>query len=208
LHQFSCIKNHTISQIMKRKYIMLLIFILTGLMTTVLHAQNNKTEKIYFKFGPKFGLDFNTNTDNFPESIEASTGHLNGNYQIGGFMQLGKRVYFQPEFHYAVHKYPVGDSLSSIEQFKVPVHVGVKFLDIGLLSLHLSGGAMYTHNKEEAFFFDKARVEYQVGAGIDLFDFITTDLRYGFKHGKSLDEQITDFRNNGGVINFTVGLKL
>lgn len=121
---------------------------------------------------------------------------------------MGKKLYIQPEFHYAVYKYLADDNISSIEQFKVPVHIGVKFLDIGLLSLHLSGGAMYTHNTGEDFVFDKRKVKYQVGAGIDLFDFITTDFRYSFKQGKSLDEQVTDFRENGGAINLTVGLKL
>jgi hypothetical protein len=192
---------------MKAKFI---LFTLLFSLAFQLVAQDGFEEqkKSYFKFGPKVGLDLNANLNDLPSGNEFAE-ELKGNYQFGGFMQFGKRLYLQPEFMYAVinttddQNEPV-----SYEFFKIPVHIGLKFFDIGLLSLHLSGGAIYTHNVGEAFSFDKEKINYQIGAGIDVFDFITTDLRYTLKKGVSLADQINDFTANGGVINITVGLKL
>ena len=191
---------------MKTKILLLLLLVGIGLQ---LSAQDvtDKPKKAYFKFGPKFGLDLNTNLKDF--SGTQLSDELKGNYQFGGFLQFGKRLYFQPEFMYAVINTTDGlNETTSHEFYKVPVHVGIKFFDIGLLSLHISGGAIYTHAGGESFSFDKEKIEYQIGAGVDIFDFITTDLRYTLRKGISLADQINDFTEQGGTINITVGLKL
>ena len=168
------------------------------------------TEKFYFRYGPKFGLNLTADLNNMPQNIgTAFSDQLKGNYQIGGFMQFGKKLYLQPEFHYAIQKIQNEEEvMETYEKIKVPVHIGLKFFDIGLLSLHISGGAMYSHNVGEVFAFDTNKIEYQVGAGVDVLGFITTDLRYTLRQGKTIGEQISDFQTDGGIINFTVGLKL
>ncbi len=193
---------------MKTKHVILLIFLSIGML---LFAQDeSETEKFYFRYGPKFGLNLNADLNNIPPNIgNAISDQLKGNYQIGGFMQFGKKLYLQPEFHYAIQKIQTDEDVTeTYEKIKVPVHIGLKFFDIGLISLHISGGAMYSHNAGEVFSFDKNNLEYQVGAGVDVLGFITTDLRYTLRQGKTLAEQISDFQENGGIINFTVGLKL
>ena len=194
---------------MKTKNVILLLFISIGMH---LFAQDEyaDTEKFYFRYGPKFGLNLTADVNNMPQNISAEFAEqLKGNYQIGGFMQFGKKLYLQPEFHYAIQKIMnEEDVMETYEKYKVPVHIGLKFFDIGLLSLHISGGAMYSHNVGEEFAFDQNNLEYQVGAGIDVLGFITTDLRYTLRQGKTIAEQISDFQADGGIINFTVGLKL
>jgi hypothetical protein len=187
-----------------KKYI-LLIFLAYCHVTFSQNYKDSNHDAFYFKFGPKFGLNLNADLNNFPNLAELAA---QGNYQIGGFLQMGKKIYLQPEFYYAVQKMQVGDDINTYENFRVPVHVGLKILDIGLVSLHISGGAMYTLNKGDEVSFDTNKLEYQIGAGVDIFDFITTDIRYTLRKDKTLNEQIGDFQENGGVFNLTVGLKL
>lgn len=192
---------------MKSKIFILLLLLSTGIQ---LSGQDGtaKHKKAYFKFGPKFGLDLNLNSNNLPLGTELSN-QLKGNYQFGGFLQFGKKLYFQPEFMYAlVNTTNQQDELTFLEFYKVPVHIGLKFFDIGLLSLHITGGAVYTHLSGDPFIFDRERINYQIGVGVDVFDFITTDLRYTLNKGISLSDQLRDFTSQGGMINITVGLKL
>ncbi len=191
---------------MKTKLSILLFFAACGLMAFSQNYDNSDSDKFYLKFGPKFGLNLNADLNNMPNMNQLAA---QGNYQLGGFLQMGRKLYLQPEFHYAVQK-SQGDNEEVItdEFYKIPVHIGLKFFDIGLLSLHISGGAMYTHNTKENFSFSVDKLEYQLGAGVDIFDFITTDIRYTLRKGRTLAEQISDFQENGGIINLTVGLKL
>lgn len=167
---------------------------------------SSDSDKFYLKFGPKFGLNLNTDLKNMPNQEQLAA---QGNYQLGGFLQIGKKLYLQPEFHYAVQKKQgEGEEIITDESYKIPVHIGLKFFDIGLLSLHISGGAMYTQKTKETFSFSADKLEYQLGAGVDVFDFITTDIRYTLRKDRTLGEQISDFQQYGGTINLTVGLKL
>lgn len=191
---------------MKAKIFLFSLLFCLGFQLTA--QEDEASKKAYIKFGPKVGLDLNTDLSNLPSGSQLSD-QLKGNYQFGGFLQFGKKLYFQPEFMYAVIN-TTDDQQQAVayEFYKVPVHIGLKFFDIGLLSLHISGGAIYTHKGGDAFSFDKEKINYQVGAGVDIFDFITTDLRYTLKKGVSLADQINDFTANGGTLNLTVGLKL
>lgn len=167
----------------------------------------DKSGNSYFKWGPKFGLNLTADMNNPPSNIDAITDQLQGNYQIGGFMQFGKKFYFQPEFYYAVQNVRSDNRSVTYERFKAPVHIGLKFFDLGLLSLHISGGVMYSQDTKEQFSFDSKNFELQLGAGVDVLDFVTTDLRYTLRQGVSMADQISDFAEYGGVVNLTVGLK-
>lgn len=192
---------------MKTK-IFLMIFLALATMQIFAQEEVTTDEGVYFRFGPKVGMNLNADVNNLPSDINVITDNFKDNYQFGAFAQLGKRLYLQPEFYYSVQNVVTGTTTSKIEKIKVPVHIGLKFFDIGLLSLHISGGAMYTQNAGEVFKFDLTKLEYQVGAGVDVLDFITTDIRYTLRQGVPLADQIEDFTANGGVVNLTVGLKL
>lgn len=186
------------------------IFLTLILVTAIIsaNAQDEQEKKGYFKFGPKFGLDLNADINNLPSGNDI-LGELEGNYQAGLFAQFGKRLYIQPEVLYAVQSVTgtTGEK-ENYEFVRVPLHVGVKFFDIGLLSLHVSGGAIYTHALSESFSFTTDNLNYQVGVGVDLFDFITTDIRYTLAKGVSFADQVSEFTEKGGMVNITVGLKL
>ncbi|MDD4426081.1 MAG: hypothetical protein PHS40_09165 [Mariniphaga sp.] len=190
---------------MKIKFTILILLMACRLLIFSQENYNYGSNNGFFKFGPKFGLDLNADLNNLPDMDQLAA---QGNYQIGGFVQLGKKLYIQPEFLYAVQKIQDGEEIETYENFRIPVHIGLKFIDIGILSLHISGGALYTQQKNEAFVFDVNKLEYQLGAGVDIFDFITTDVRYTLRKGKTLKEQFSDFQENGGVVNLTIGLKL
>ena len=191
---------------MKTKLPILLFFAACSLVVFSQDYDSSDSDKFYLKFGPKFGLNLNADLNNMPNMDQLAA---QGNYQIGGFLQMGRKLYLQPEFHYAVQKRQgENDDVVTDEFYKIPVHVGLKFFDIGLLSLHISGGAMYTHKTTDTFSFDVNKLEYQIGAGVDVFDFITTEIRYTLRKGRTWGEHIEDFKTNGGVLNLTVGLKL
>lgn len=191
----------------KSKSIFLLLLISIVIQSSAQTA-TNQSKKTYVKFGPKVGLDLNISNQDLPSSTQL-TYELKDNYQVGGFLQFGRKLYFQPEFMYSVVNTTDDQNvLTAFEFYSLPVHIGLKFFDIGLLSMHLSAGAVYTFQSGDALIFEKERIEYQLGAGIDIFDFITTDVRYTLKNNVELSQQINDFSTQGGVINFTVGLKL
>ncbi|GAB1414748.1 hypothetical protein MASR2M117_01540 [Paludibacter sp.] len=194
---------------MKSKFIYLLAFLAINLncFAGINDDDSGSSKKLYLKFGPKYGSNFNVDFKNFPATFNDFSTHLKNQYQIGGFVQFGRKLYIQPEFHYCVTTIMNGTEPELKESFQVPLHVGLKFFNIGLLSLHISGGAVYSQQSDETFSFTKDNIGYQLGAGVDIFDFITTDVRYTLKSNMTLGEQISDLQSNGGMFNVTVGLK-
>lgn len=159
-----------------------------------------KNDKKYW-LGPKFGLDIATSTAN----LASLSDQLEQNYQVGIFMQFGKTLYFQPEIYYS--SYTTNSTTNAkISYVKMPLMAGLKFLDLGLLSLHLQAGPSYLKQLDSA---DKGSINWEIGAGVNILDFITTDLRYTLqKEDTSGFTQIEQLISNGGMVNFTVGLRL
>ena len=170
--------------------------------SSLLVAQDSSTDEEEKKFwwGPKFGLDLSSSTNN----IEGITEQLKGNYQAGIFFQMGKKLYLQPEIYYASYMTDA-TSLSSINFIKVPLMLGVRLLDIGLVSVHVMGGPTYI--KQLADYETTGKYKWELGAGANILGFITTDLRYTFKNQIDPTE-IQDLIANGGMVNLTVGLRL
>lgn len=170
------------------------------------YAQNRNGN--YVKIGPKLGLDINADIHNLP-SGEEIVGQLENNNQVGIFAQFGRKLYLQPELMYAVQNYT--DNLgnrSNNKYLRVPLHAGLKFFNLGFLSLHVSAGAIYTQRLEDSFSISAEKLNYQLGLGVDLLDFITTDIRYTLAKDIPVGEQLSNFSEQGGLINFSVGLKL
>ncbi len=180
-----------------------LLFVFIGL-ATYSFAQYSP-QKPNIKFGPKFGIDLNADPNNLDGIVDQANESLSEGYQFGAFVQFGKRLYIQPEFYYSILKISETENFESI---RVPVHLGLKLLDIGLVSLHITGGALYEQPTKTDFAFKVEDLRYQFGVGVNILGFITTDLRYTFNKGETLGEQITNFTEKGGLINFTVGLRL
>ena len=196
---------------MKTKYFLGLLMICYSFVVFAQDEQNNvstpPTKEPKFWIGPKFGLDVNSTTTN----VNGVTEQLKGNYQAGILIQYGRTLYIQPEIYYASIKQAVAGTTetNSYNSIRVPLMLGLRFLDLGLFSLHVMGGPAYTLKLDEAdkLTGDKA-LSWQVGAGIDVLGFITGDLRYTLIDGMSIADQVTRFSTNPTILNLTVGLKL
>ncbi|MEI6488750.1 MAG: outer membrane beta-barrel protein [Bacteroidota bacterium] len=173
-------------------------------------------KKTKFWMGPKFGLDLS------PVKFDEIGSQLSSNYQIGIMLQFGRTLYFQPEIYYASYKnslsassYGYGsidanpDLKKSVNFIKMPLLVGLKFLDLGLFSLHIKTGPSLTFklDNNDGVSGDNT-FSWQVGTGVDILGFITTDIRYTMIKGVSIGDQINNFSRNTSMLNLTVGLRL
>jgi len=178
-------------------------FLLISLLafSTLIVAQDNSKEDSNFKIGPKFGLDVSTATT----KISTLTEQLNKNYQVGLFMQMGKKIYFQPEIYYS--SYTTDATINAtLNYVKAPMMLGWEVFDIGLVSLHLNGGPSYLKQLDST---NKAVINWEAGAGVNVLGFITTDLRYTFQKSSTNGfTQVQQLISNGGMVNLTVGLRL
>ena len=184
---------------MKTRIIFMMLFV--SISSLMVAQDDASSDEKSFWWGPKFGLDVSSATTN----INGLTDQLKGNYQAGIFFQFGKKLYIQPELYYSSYMTETGNSTNSINFIKAPLMLGFKFLDIGLLSLHATGGPTYI--KQLTTNDAPGKFKWNLGIGVNVFDFITTDLRYTFQDQINSTE-IQDLITNGGMVNLTVGLRL
>lgn len=183
---------------MKLKFILLIVFVA---LSRIICAEDEKKEEKKIWVGPKYGLDVVSTT----ADLTSLTDQLKTNYQVGFFMQFGKKIYFQPEIYYS--SYTTNPSTNAkINYLKAPMMLGWKLIDIGLISLHLNGGPSYLKQLDST---NKGQINWEVGAGVNLLGFITTDLRYTIQKGSTTGiQQVGELISNGGMLNLTVGLRL
>jgi hypothetical protein len=167
-------------------------------------AKPKKEKKPMFWIGPKFGLDITSTT----RTTDELTKQLSSNYQFGIMCQYGRTFYIQPEIYYSSYK-AVAPAINATNYIKIPLMLGVKFLDLGLFSFHGMGGPALAFELDDK---DKPKemkdLAWQVGLGLDVFGFITADLRYTSIPGMSISNQISKFSSSPTNLNLTVGLKL
>jgi hypothetical protein len=192
---------------MKTKSLFLSLFLVS--LSVIGYAQDASTTtvekpKAKIWFGPKFGLDLT----NFTTNVTDITNQLGTNYQAGLLCQIGEKLYLQPEIYYASYKTAAGTADSSRTNFiKAPIMLGVRILDIGLVSVHIMGGPQFSlqlDNKDQLT--GAQTLTWQVGAGADVLGFITADLRYTIQSG-SIATQVQNFSLDKTGLNLTVGLK-
>jgi len=183
---------------MKTKLVILCALLISVLSIYAQDDNDEKKSKIWY--GPKVGVDIPVSM--LIETPELITDQMKGNYQAGGFVRFGDKLFLQPEVYYASYKY----NATSYEYLKVPVMLGLRILDIGLVSLHATGGLDYTKQLVTG---STGVLNWQVGACVGVLGFLTADLRYTFqKNDLSGVQQIENLIANGGMVNLTVGLKL
>ena len=164
-------------------------------------------KKHKFWIGPKFGFDMSPVTFKFNDIKN----QLNMNYQAGILLQYGRTIYIQPEVYYSSYKITAENSetSSSVNFIKVPAMLGLRFLNLGLFSLHVMGGPAFSFQlKDNDAFSGNNTFSWQVGAGVDLLGFITTDVRYTLREGVSIADQVSQFDKETSTLNVTVGLKI
>jgi len=97
-----------------------------------------EAQGIGFSIGPKIGYNSNTLTDNL-DSIRTS---IKNSLQIGAFMRIGSKFYFQPEANYQVVSGTLnksnGSSIQSqdytLKSVKIPAILGYKLINKGILT--------------------------------------------------------------------------
>lgn len=180
------------------------------------YSSTKKTHKPRFWIGPKFGTDI---ISGIPSDFTPITDRLKEKWQAGVMMQFGRTLYLQPEAYYAVSKTPGIGGAADInsQEIRVPVMLGLRFLNLGLFSLHIMGGPSWTipMGADNSLNTDAKQMDWLVGAGIDVLGFITADIRYRYDTDKALSDQIAGFNLTDPdplkpytPLNVTVGLKL
>jgi len=200
---------------MKTKFFLLCLFLVS--FSAIEYAQDETTTptttasepiekpKPKIWWGPRFGLDLSHFTYDF-NNIKSQLGN---NYQAGIMVQFGEKLYLQPEAYYASYKSVTGAIDSTKNFIKVPVLVGLRFFNIGLISLHLMGGPQFSFQLDKKDNFTGIQtLSWQVGGGADILGFITADLRYTLQQGQNVSTQVQNFSWNSTGLNLTVGLKL
>ncbi len=191
---------------MRTKFIITIICI--AVFAGNLAAQDDSSSKEkFFKYGIKAGFDMSPLTLNFSEMGD----QLQFGYQGGVFVRLGKTLYIQPEVYYAYYVNPVSSLPDNkIQTLRAPVMLGLRLLNLGIISLHLNGGPVFNALLSDVtsdFSTDKFSYNWQIGAGVDIFEFITADVRYTFIDGISLTDQVNSFSAESSTLNVTVGFK-
>ena len=172
---------------------------------------NGEKPKPHFWFGPKVGLDLATPTID----QDAIKTQFDSNSQFGIFFQFGRRFYLQPEFYYAMHKESnTSASMEVVETkvntLKVPVMVGLRLINLGIVSAHVMAGPQgsffLSETKPDASRTrQKSNFDLQFGAGVDVLGFITLDVRYS--SNISTIETTIQQLNWKDAVNVTLGIK-
>lgn len=178
-----------------------------------------------FSLGPKIGYSSNTLTNNL-DSVQSS---IKNSFQVGAFIRLGKKVYFQPEANYQVVTSTLNKSTGSsvlsqditIESLKIPALIGVKLINKEAFNLRIMAGPAYTfllNKKLDPQHMDEVWPiqsvddlknsvwSVQMGAGLDVL-FMTLDVRYELGIDNMYNgESNLQMKNN--LFNVSLGIKL
>lgn len=179
-----------------------------------LESENKeKKAKHNIWYGIRGGMDLETPT----VEIEDIKSQLNSNYQFGVFMRLGKKLFIQPEVYYAVRNEQYSFAQAPIEEkvmvnsLKVPVLLGIRIINLGIVSAHVMAGPMGTMYLSQSYTeheIERSKYEYkvQLGGGVDVLGFITIDVRYSVNLNDNIKEELNQLRFKDGV-NVTLGMK-
>jgi hypothetical protein len=177
-----------------------------------------------FSLGPKIGYNSNTLTDNL-DSVQSG---IKNSFQIGMFMRVGSKVYFQPEANYQVVTSTLdkgtGSSAQSqeitVQSLKIPALIGIKLINRDPFNLRILAGPAYTFalNKkldpqhmselwpiQSADDIKNSVWSVQMGAGLDVL-FMTLDVRYELGIDNIYNGS-SDFQLKNNMFNISLGIK-
>jgi len=199
-----------------KKVVLVLMFIIPGILV---HAQG------VFSLGPKVGYNSYKLTDNV-DSIQSS---IKNSFQVGAFIRIGKKFYFQPEANYQVSESTLSKNIGTsirnqdvtVKSLKVPALFGVKLVNLSAFNLRVMAGPAVTFNLDKQL--DPATMDdlwpirsvddlknsmwsVQMGAGLDVL-FVTLDVRYEIGIDNMYNgSQNLEMKNN--MFNVSLGIKL
>jgi hypothetical protein len=178
-----------------------------------------------FSIGPKVGYNSYELTDNM-DSVQAS---IKNSFQIGAFIRIGSKVYFQPEANYQVDKSTVnsgtGSSILSqdvtLKSIKIPALLGVKLINKSVFNLRVMAGPAFTYIYDKKLSpsalndlwpiqsvddLKNSIWSVQMGAGMDIL-FMTLDVRYEMGIDNTYNGS-SDLKMKNNMFNVSLGIKL
>jgi hypothetical protein len=190
---------------------LVLVFVLL-MATSSIFAQEKSSDKNFW-WGPKVGVDLATPTTD-ENTIRSE---VKSNYQLGLFLQFGKKFYIQPELYYAVRKERIEVGTATIENkinsIRMPLLLGMRLFNLGVVSGRVMVGPSATYILDENISsgntnFDKKNLNFSLtgGAGVDVIGLITLDVRYAVDLNDNTRNSIKQLSLEDGV-NVTLGLK-
>jgi hypothetical protein len=176
-----------------------------------------------FCIGPKVGYSASKLSTTIPEIKES----MNNNFQIGAFMRLGQKVYFQPEVLYATRGGIFEDTLNLQEEIKfksldVPLMVGFHLLNLKVFNFRFMGGPVASFILDKDLSFDENMIDpiteselkdiiwgLDVGLGIDVL-FMTLDVRWEFGLNNLYESSVSgeNYSINNNLFIVGLGFKL
>ncbi len=163
------------------KYLIILVLVLSS---TIVFGQ--------FTIGPKVGY----NASKFSTDLDTISSKFKSGFQIGVFVRIGKKLYFQPEIYYTTQGGVFESNKNNWEQkvsigsLDIPALVGFKLINTKIINLRILAGplASFVVNKSvkdaggilgpiENADINSVNWAVQVGAGLDVL-FFTLDVRY------------------------------
>jgi len=199
------------------KTIILIILIIASGLTV-------KSQSV-FSLGPKVGYNSYSLTDNM-DSVKSS---IQNSFQIGAFIRVGSKVYFQPEANYQVEKSTVDKSIGlsilsqdvTMKSIKIPALIGVKLINGSVFNLRLFAGPAFNYILEKKINpaalnelwpiysvddLKNSTWSVQMGAGLDVL-FLTLDVRYEMGIDNTYNGN-SDLNMKNNMFNVSLGLKL
>jgi len=183
-----------------------LTFILVILFTVTYGQESSsgtqKEKKHNTWVGLRIGSDFASPTTNYNE-IE---NQLNADLQLGIYMKFGKKIFIQPELYgQFLFENDRNTRKAIANSVKVPVLLGVEFINLGIANVHLMAGPMGTIYLNPA---SNKKYDYklQLGGGIEVLRFISLDIRYAVNLNNNFKEELKQLSWNSGV-NVTLGIQ-
>ena len=173
-------------------------------------------------FGPKIGVNLSSLTTSPGSAISSQ---MKTGYDLGAFLRIGTKCYFQPELLYSTSgvnfsNVPVGSpSNISLHSINVPLMFGARLINLKVANVRVLGGpvASFLVNKSvdyngvatatKTVNFKDSKWGLQVGAGVDVLMF-SLDVRYNFDFNKQVTQQANDFDWSKQAVNVSLGWKL
>ena len=172
-------------------------------------------------FGPKIGV----NLDKVTTNVSTVTDKMKTGYDLGVFLRVGGKCYFQPELLYSTSgvnfsNAPIGSpSKIDLKSINVPLMFGARLLNLKIVNVRVLGGpiASFLVDKQvdyngvatatKTVSFKDAKWGAQFGAGVDVLMF-TLDVRYNLDFNRNVSQQANEFSWDKQAVNVSLGWKL
>ncbi|HNQ59769.1 MAG TPA: porin family protein [Bacteroidales bacterium] len=176
-------------------------------------------------FGPKIGINLNHLSTDFDQMITDVKNESKSGLQIGAFLRIGGKTYFQPELLYSARggKFtgiPQGETKESqytysMDAIDIPFLVGSKIINIPFVKVRIFAGPVASFfldkemkkddNKEDQEQLKDGVWALTLGAGVDILMF-TLDMRYELGLNNISNTPGQSIKNN--LFNITLGWKI